>query len=1048
MGDPPGFELRLLDIERDAQALADMWNASDAEWPGTWTRGVPWTAERARLRYDRWRGYATLVYAKGRQIAGICELTAAPEEPGVDYVAMLNVAPAFHKKGLARRMLQRALAMSVQRGSSRLDLGTWPANLSAVPLYKKCGFFWEPDTQVHMRNFLPGILRMPVTKRFLRGRDWYGVLDRALEQSADDERWEGLKVYTYRFADGDVALTVRVDREARVVCAVETDDFLVSAVPSDPEPPHGLSTEVQWRVENRAAQPLPVTVFARGGDGLRLEHHESLMVGAGEGRSVAAPCEVEAGAADRLWWQPAPSVPGLVVLGDTAVEVSAGLMARPAFEVSTWPPTLALAAGSERTVEIILRSRLHVAAEATISVTPPPGISASWTSRALNVPAEGHSSAEIELCAKEPGAFSLPVGVSFSQVGRLVAVRPEPRPVFSLAPGRVLWAQGRRSVSLTNGSIVVTAYESGGGISVSELQGGQPMGSCSAGPGFYPNDLVSAEWDLEVVEGAGRVSVIATAESREKPGLVMKRVTTLCAGPVLEIALSAENRGLEPVTLSLSHSLYRAQSITGSERLVLPLVTGLVEAAPMDFPGDDEALSRAGAWAEGWAARVARTWAFGVVWGADVERVEQAGASLRTGEAVVRPQSSISAEPLLLYAGPGGWEAVRDLWRQRTGRMRSPDEERLEPVAQTRARFEPAVVTTAGSVVDTTLVVERSHARPLVGGARLALPDGWRSDVTEVSLEGLTWQRPSRTPFAVSAPGHAAAGAARVSIGGPELDADLEVPVLCLGDGSRCDVREGSMHGQQLLTIANGSIEADVAPDFAGTTVSLRAGGAEQLASAFPAPGRLGWQLPWYGGIGAFCMAGNPWPGLLTDEVVAAAEHAEKDGYGVTWSGVRLSAELAHYEARGLLLEVLTLTTGASPVVKHVVRLRNGTGARRSVFLGTNVAAAPGASGLRVTLVSPRGTSHHSDRAYQLPGETWVGALDRDTGDCVLVAARGDVAGNRVGADGSEIRHGRAVHVAGGEEAETVTYVVAAASLDEARPWAALTGDRSQAFPA
>ena len=45
---------------------------------------------------------------------------------------------------------------------ARRHLDTWPGNIKAVPLYKKTGYFWVPETDVHMENYVPLLLRLPV----------------------------------------------------------------------------------------------------------------------------------------------------------------------------------------------------------------------------------------------------------------------------------------------------------------------------------------------------------------------------------------------------------------------------------------------------------------------------------------------------------------------------------------------------------------------------------------------------------------------------------------------------------------------------------------------------------------------------------------------------------------------------------------------------------------------------------------------------------------------------------------------------------------------
>ncbi|MBC8074514.1 MAG: GNAT family N-acetyltransferase, partial [Chloroflexales bacterium] len=170
------------------------------------------------------------VWDAGAAIAGFCTFREQLDEPGVTYVGVLNVVPAYQKLGLGRRFLTYFVGRSLERGAKRLDLHTWPGNLKAVPLYKKCGFFWMPGTGVHMFNFLPSILAMPAAKPFFDRHDWYASMRRELSQSEDDERWQGMKVFTYRFEAGGEQLTVRVDQQARAITAIETDAFGAAAI--------------------------------------------------------------------------------------------------------------------------------------------------------------------------------------------------------------------------------------------------------------------------------------------------------------------------------------------------------------------------------------------------------------------------------------------------------------------------------------------------------------------------------------------------------------------------------------------------------------------------------------------------------------------------------------------------------------------------------------------------------------------------------------------------------------------------------------------------
>ena len=50
-----------------------------------------------------------------------------------------------------------------------------------MPLYKKTGFNWVPETDVFMRNYLPSALTVPAGKAFFANRDWYECMEREIK---------------------------------------------------------------------------------------------------------------------------------------------------------------------------------------------------------------------------------------------------------------------------------------------------------------------------------------------------------------------------------------------------------------------------------------------------------------------------------------------------------------------------------------------------------------------------------------------------------------------------------------------------------------------------------------------------------------------------------------------------------------------------------------------------------------------------------------------------------------------------------------------------
>jgi GNAT superfamily N-acetyltransferase len=164
--------LRQLDIAKDAVKLAEMWLGSDEQWPGTWSGGVEITPQMVTEWHERERLIDVWVYEADDKIVAYCSLNILEEQKDAGYVAVLNVHPEYQGRSLGRSLLQKCLERCSELGLTLLTLGTWSGNLKSVPLYKKTGFYWVPDTSAWMLNFVPSILALPCARPYFSRHDW------------------------------------------------------------------------------------------------------------------------------------------------------------------------------------------------------------------------------------------------------------------------------------------------------------------------------------------------------------------------------------------------------------------------------------------------------------------------------------------------------------------------------------------------------------------------------------------------------------------------------------------------------------------------------------------------------------------------------------------------------------------------------------------------------------------------------------------------------------------------------------------------------------
>ena len=1035
------YTLRPIDIDQDADKMAQMWNDSDDQWPGTWCEGVPMTAQRVRDWDERENYLDALVWDTGDHIAGYCSLWEEADEERVTYIATLNVAPAFQGRSLARKFLCHYVDRVVEHGSVRLDLNTWSANLKAVPLYKKCGFFWVPGTAVRMQNYLPAILTMPCARDFFARHDWYQTFQRPLAQSEDEESWQGLKVFTYHFRAGNESFTARIDRQARAVTAVETDAFAVAAIPQTIEPARGLPTTLRWELHNKGDRPLSIALLASGDQDLAVEYRTSLHLAPGASTQLEAPVDVAA----RPPKEPpekrkgVAAVRSVLVVDGQVVELGTGLQPRPAVEVSTWPRHITLTPDAPQTVRLQLRSRYPRDIEATISAAPSPDLRTDWRQQRLTIPAQSYAGCDLELRAAA-GVHRLPITLSFDKDGEDFDLPAHSLDIFALPPGGAVAGRQGDDLRLENEHLRLFVRRKGGSLNLEDRYTGENLGfhSGHCSPPMWPSEFGDGLFDLALECTDEGYTATASMASKEAPGMVLHKELRFGAGPLFSLDYEFANNGARARRYRLTH-------FTGGEKdsadLVLPLRQGLVRGPWSEFPGlASHDFKDPKAYAESWAARQSANLAtVGVLWGEDTEEVEWEWLlNCLTRFYDCPPQSRVRPERVHFYVGDGDWRSVQRLWHRLHGVHPDYRQAAPRPIAPLDAALQPLAVSASGPVA-TTLHLAHHRPRALQGTARLRPPPGWRVDGRDLALEDLQWDRPLQVDVQFTCEKPPGAGRARLEVRSPDIDADIPLDIICLGDGQAVAPSQSGSDAQPVFTIDNGRAAFSVTPRFGAALSAWRQDGADHLLSPFPRVGGFGWMSPWFGGAMPFLMLGrDELPGKLHQEAFTAAFVDAPDRHGIPWQGVRQRAALDHEEGRGLSVEIDTLTVGGAPLVKQVLRLLNHTSVVRSAKSGFKVFARPDGTAAPHLLGPDHCIKPNTREAWTRTGH-WAGARNPESGRTLaMISPTPYVHTANWGADGASLTLWTNPQVPASGHLELTAYLVLAATAAEMEVYAAL----------
>jgi RimJ/RimL family protein N-acetyltransferase len=982
-----------------------------------------------------------LVWDAGDKIAGYCSLWKKLDEENVTYIATLNVAPQFQKRSLGRRFLTHFVERSVELGSVRLDLHTWPGNLKAVPLYKKCGFFWMPGTGVHMLNFMPAILKMPCAQSYFKKHDWYRTFKRELSQAEDDERWEGTSVFAYNFEEGGDSLKVWADRESRTITAVETDDFFAASIADEIAPPRGLKTTLRWKLTNKRSEPIAASLIASGRDGFKINHRAMLELGPGESTMLEAKVAILPDAPDIKKDKPAPYIKSVLVIGGEVLELATGLRPRDGVEVGTHPEHITLLPGVPQVARIQLRSRLKRDVEATVGIAPAEGLTADWVQKAVEIPSEGYSGLPVTLRADTGGVFRLPVSVNIGLNDEKILLPSKTLTVLALPVGGVLGAWDGDKLLIENDTVRLIVQKEGGRVEIYDRVTGELLATQGgyAAPPNWPSEYQVGTFDLSLARGPDGVLVEASMESKDNPGFILTKRIKVNSSPTFSIEYGFENLSREPLEFRLYQFLMgQAEDAT----LTLPLASGLARGSYAEFPGPpDDGFKKPEAYAQRWAARESGGATLGVVWADDIEDIDwRWGFNLLTRFYQCPPQSRVHPKPLYIYVGDGDWRKVQRLWQRLVGQRPSTHGALPQPSLPLTARIDPAVAVASDGRAKTTLLVENKVPRKWSGKVSLTLPEGWQADVTELNLTDVYWQKPYCVPLTLSTKGEPRAETGRIDVRSDEFDADFGLPLVHLGDGRSVKVDESKCEGLSVLTVDNGRIEIDITPGFSATVSTLRENGVNHLASPFPNAQTLGWMSPWYGGLmPMITLPGERIPGKLYKEAFEAQPISIRDSQGIEWHGVRQRGTLKHEDMLGLTVEMDTLTVGGSPVFKQVMRLINATPIVRRLDAGWIAFIQPDGSRSKTTLWGPHHQLKHTDRIAWIQTGHWAAAENPDTGRAVaLISPLPEVLMASWGLDGGHLAILPSLDVPAEGQVEVVAYIVLADDVESVRRFAAL----------
>ncbi len=259
-----------------ALKVAEMWNKSSSSWGNDESLKTESDIISSESSSGNLKLYLAVI---DDEVVGYCSFSEYKHDEGASYLPLLNVRPDFHGKRVGKALILRVLEDAISSSWTRFDLFTWSGNIKAMPLYKKCGFFWERrNSTVHLMNFVPYLFQTEALGKYLSQLDWYKDSNRVIDMDQDGEKVNGFEYYKYDFSNDKTSLIVEFEKTGRGIRLIDTPDYLIEMSISNNELVFGSDYSVSFKIINKTEKELNIDIKGKHNKNIKFEMKEVLNV--------------------------------------------------------------------------------------------------------------------------------------------------------------------------------------------------------------------------------------------------------------------------------------------------------------------------------------------------------------------------------------------------------------------------------------------------------------------------------------------------------------------------------------------------------------------------------------------------------------------------------------------------------------------------------------------------------------------------------------------------------------------------------------------------
>ena len=988
MGSSVKGELVIVEFQRgDAHKLAELYNSFDRPglWPGGFTGGVPFTAERVLDSFPvALNNICILISTVNGSFTGICSLHPHYEDSDAAYIGLLGVHPDYLGKGHGKALILKAIQIAEEKKIKRVDLDTWAGNLRAVPLYKKCGMFWVPETSVRMQDYIPGILNFPLAKEFFKERDWYKVQTRELKPAPDEFKIGEMELFPYEFSKDEDHLKIYVDKYGRSFSGIErtvnNETISILAKLEEHKVIAGVEQEFVIDLKNGTKSDVQGSLFLTGFEGLTFtsQPQQSFSIHSGgslelRGRFVVSP-ETEVPDITRKQ----KTIKVNLILNGELIPLEIGMRILPLLEYKTYPETLAIQPGTKGRIQFNVFNNSKDAFAGEVFLIDELGkLSLQKIRFPIKVPPKSHSGfqVQIEIPDDEPTCV---IPLKLFAKGRVknseIETKTELTYVKCIRPGCIIQyvqeAKGEKSVFVENEDILARVQLRGGSLEITyknAISGPVKVlmrGGFGIGPPY--GFIRPIDYDYEVTRESESLRLTLSGMYPDKPGIKMERTLTFYSGTsLIKDQIRVINTNPE-VPYKINARIYgmRGWFSGGMYKLVVPFEE-ILEHELVDFPASQSDLpDDPKKYCESWACfeNEVEGFCFGQLWSNErlfKIRFDRNRPFLPEYElGVIEPGKSACTSEFYYLVERGTWHIVREKWKSLIAKKLSPKETKM---VKTKRLFDAKLTDTTlfdSSEKQSKLELVNFRNKPAAGRLLLVPPDNWKIQPSEIEVKDVTMNKFFSTNVTIVPPSDADlgiySGAIIFSADSFETSFPLDFCILSKSTKSSVQVIEEKEENRSIFKILNGLTLFKASADFAGCLYFFgNTPSTNQLDTSFPNIQTKVFLENYSGGIRSLYLDENFSFEKSKTYLESFKGQPVEEGL---WKGVSFSFEAKEQEEiKGLLGSISFLTLPHSNIVKIKRRFENPTQALFKFNSCLWISPSVGGDFQRNKVVFPRG---------------------------------------------------------------------------------------------